>query len=115
MNVAHALDVVHVQGDAATGMRLLQRALEEPLRQIVVNAGQDGGVILEGVRQAQQAQHGDRHGYDVLTDRYVDLVASGILDPAKVVCSALQNATSVAAMILTTNTLVANQPEHTTL
>jgi chaperonin GroEL len=72
-----------------------------------------GGVILERVRQTQEAQHNDRYGYDVLTDRYVDMVASGILDPVKVVRSALQNAASVAAMILTTNTLITDQLEHT--
>lgn len=112
VNAEHALDTVQLQGDAATGVRLLRRALEEPLRQIVANAGQDGGVILEGVRQAQEIQHNDRYGYDVLTDCYVDMVASGILDPVKVVRSALQNASSIAAMILTTNTLITDQPEH---
>lgn len=113
VNAEHALDTVQLEGDAATGVRLLRRALEEPLRQIVINAGRDGGVILEGVRQTQEAQHNDRYGYDVLTDRYVDMVASGILDPVKVVRSALQNAASVAAMILTTNTLITDQLEHT--
>lgn len=114
LNAEHALDAVQARGDAATGVRLLRRALEEPLRQIVTNGGLDGALILEGVRQAQKVQHNDRYGYDVLTNRYVDMVASGILDPVKVVRSALQNAASIAAMILTTDTLITEMPEHAT-
>lgn len=112
LNAEHALDAVQARGDAATGVRLLRRALEEPLRQIVTNGGLDGALILEEVRQVQKVQHNECYGYDVLTNRSVDMVASGILDPVKVVRSALQNAASIAAMILTTDTLITEIPEH---
>ncbi len=69
------------------------------------------GVIVEGVRSVQQEHHNDKYGYDVLTDRYVDMVEAGIIDPAKVTRSALQNAASIAAMILTTETLIIDMPE----
>ena len=81
------------------------------MRQIVINGGRDGSVIVESVRRVQQEHHNDRYGYDVLTDRYVDMVESGIIDPAKVTRSALQNAASIAAMILTTEALITDLPE----
>jgi chaperonin GroEL len=111
LNAAQALDSVHLEGDAATGVSILRRVLEEPMRQIVINGGRDGGVVVEGVRRAQQEHHNDSYGYDVLTDRYVDMVESGIIDPAKVTRSALQNAASIAAMILTTEALITDLPE----
>ena len=111
LNAKQALDSVHLEGDAATGVSILRRVLEEPMRQIVINGGRDGSVIVESVRRAQQEHHNDRYGYDVLTDRYVDMVESGIIDPAKVTRSALQNAASVAAMILTTEALITDLPE----
>ncbi|WP_376794880.1 chaperonin GroEL [Thermogemmatispora sp.] len=111
LNAIKALDNVKLEGDAATGVAILRRALEEPMRQLAINAGKDGSVIVEGVRRAQQEQKNENVGYNVLTDRYEDMVAAGIIDPAKVTRSALQNAASIAAMILTTEALVTDIPE----
>ena len=85
--------------------------VEEPVRQLAVNGGKDGSVVVEGVRRAQKEKKNDKFGYNVLTDRYEDMVESGIIDPAKVTRSALQNATSIAAMILTTEALITDLPE----
>jgi chaperonin GroEL len=111
LNAVQALDNVHLEGDAATGVHILRRALEEPMRQLAINGGQDGSVIVEGVRRAQREHSNNHYGYNVLSDRYEDLVAAGIIDPAKVTRSALQNATSIAAMLLTTDTLITDIPE----
>src|SRR5579884_964690 len=111
LNAIRALDDLHLEGDAATGANILRRALEEPLRQLAVNGGRDGSVVVEGARRAQQENSDERYGYNVLTDRYEDMVVSGIIDPAKVTRSALQNATSIAAMILSTEALVTDIPE----
>jgi len=90
---------------------ILRRALEEPIRQLAANGGRDGSVIVEGIRRAQKEKGSKHIGYNVLTDQYVDMVETGIIDPAKVTRSALQNATSIAAMILTTEALVTDLPE----
>ncbi len=111
LNATKALDNLNLEGDAATGVTILRRALEEPLRQLAINGGKDGSVIVEGVRRAQREQNSEHVGYDVLADDYKDLVTAGIIDPAKVTRSALQNATSIAAMILTTEALVTDLPE----
>lgn len=111
LNAIRALDDLHLEGDAATGANILRRALEEPLRQLAVNGGRDGSVVVEGARRAQQENQDERYGYNVLNDRYEDMVVSGIIDPAKVTRSALQNATSIAAMILSTEALVTDIPE----
>ena len=111
LNAVEALDALKLTGDAATGVNILRRALEEPLRQLVINGGKDGSVVVEGVRRAQQQHKSDKYGYNVLTDKYEDMVESGIIDPAKVTRSALQNATSIAAMILTTEALITDLPE----
>jgi chaperonin GroEL len=111
LNAVEALDSLHLTGDAATGVSILRRALEEPLRQLVINGGKDGSVVVEGVRRAQKEHKSDKYGYNVLTDQYEDMVESGIIDPAKVTRSALQNATSIAAMILTTEALITDLPE----
>ncbi len=94
-------------GDEATGVNILRRALEEPLRQIVFNAGYDGAVIVSGVRE-----HPHNYGFDVLTGEYVDMFKAGIIDPVKVTRSALQNAASIAGMVLSTDTLVTDSPEE---
>jgi len=94
-------------GDERTGAAILEKALEEPLRVIAENAGQEGSVVVENVR----AGKGAAYGYDARDDRYVDLLKSGIIDPAKVTRSALENAASIAAMVLTTETLVTEIPE----
>ncbi len=112
INAIEALDGLNLTGDAATGAFILRRALEEPLRQLAANGGRDGSVVVEGARRAQK-EHGNNKniGYNVLTDTYVDMVEVGIVDPAKVTRSALQNATSIAAMILTTEALITDLPE----
>ena len=111
LNAVESLDSLKLTGDAATGVHILRRALEEPLRQLVINGGKDGSVVVEGVRRAQKEHKSDKYGYNVLTDQYEDMVESGIIDPAKVTRSALQNATSIAAMILTTEALITDLPE----
>jgi chaperonin GroEL len=111
LNAVEALDSLHLSGDAATGVNILRRALEEPLRQLVANGGKDGSVVVEGVRRNQKEHSSDKYGYNVLSDKYEDMVESGIIDPAKVTRSALQNATSIAAMILTTEALITDLPE----
>ena len=112
VNAIDALDNLNLTGDAATGAFILRRALEEPLRQLAVNGGRDGSVIVDGVRRAQKEQGNNKNiGYNVLTDTYMDMVQAGIVDPAKVTRSALQNATSIAAMILTTEALITDLPE----
>lgn len=93
-------------GDVKTGISIIMRALEEPVRQIAVNAGLDGSVILEGVKKSAVGV-----GYNALTDEYMDMIKNGIVDPAKVTRSALQNAASVAAMLLTTEACVADIPK----
>jgi chaperonin GroEL len=111
LNAVQALDNLSLTGDAATGVTILRRALEEPLRQLAVNAGRDGSVVVEGVRRAQKEHQNDNYGFNVLGDKYEDMVSAGIIDPAKVTRSALQNATSIAAMILTTEALITDLPE----
>lgn len=93
-------------GDAKTGVQIVLRALEEPIRQIALNAGIDGSVIVENIKNAQKPGY----GYDALKGEYVDMIERGIIDPTKVTRSALQNAASVAAMVLTTESLVADIP-----
>jgi chaperonin GroEL len=111
LNAVKALDKVQASGDELTGVNILRRALEEPFRQLVANAGQDGGVMLEGVRRKQAEAKSGTWGYDVIKNEIVDLVKTGIIDPAKVTRSALENGASVAAMILTTEALITDLPE----
>jgi len=101
-----ALDTLNLEGDVATGANILRRALEEPLRQIAANAGAEGSVVVEKVRSLPKGQ-----GYNAATGEYVDMVKAGIIDPTKVTRSALQNAASIAAMLLTTESLVTDLPE----
>lgn len=96
-----------LEGDEKTGARILIRALSSPLRQIAENAGQEGAIILQQVEKK-----GERFGYNALTGEYVDMITAGILDPTKVVRCALENAVSVAAMLLTTEAIVADIPEE---
>ena len=95
------------QGDAKTGVQIVLRAMEEPMRQIAMNAGIDGSVIIENIRRSRKAGY----GYDALKGEYIDMIERGIIDPTKVTRSALQNAASVAAMVLTTESLVTDIPE----
>ncbi len=93
-------------GDAKTGVEIVLRAMEEPIRQISLNAGIDGAVIIENIRRSEKTGY----GYDALKGEYVDMIDRGIIDPTKVTRSALQNAASVAAMVLTTESLVTDIP-----
>ncbi|HEY7031736.1 MAG TPA: chaperonin GroEL, partial [Thermomicrobiales bacterium] len=111
INAVAALDAVEAEGDVKTGVTILRRALEEPMRILAQNAGKDGAVIIEMVRRAQTEQKDDNVGYNVLTDDYVDMVNAGIIDPAKVTRSAVENAASIAGMILTTEALISDKPE----
>jgi len=111
INAIAALDDLRLTGDAGTGVTILRRALEEPLRQLAINGGKDGSVIVEGVRRAQKEHNNSHYGYNVLVDEYGDMFEHGIADPAKVTRSALQNAASIAAMILTTEALITDLPE----
>ncbi|MEZ4561724.1 MAG: chaperonin GroEL [Thermomicrobiales bacterium] len=112
INALTALDSVEAEGDVKTGVSILRRALEEPLRGIAANAGRDGAVVIEMVRQKQKAENNGKVGYDVISDTYVDMVDAGIIDPAKVTRSAVENASSIAGMILTTEALITDKPEE---
>ena len=110
INALPALDSIELEGDSGTGVRILRRALEEPMRMIATNAGLDGPVVIEKVR----GLHGEGKkttGYDVLSNGYVDMLEAGIIDPVKVTRSAVENACSIASMILTTSALVTDIPE----
>ncbi|MBQ6975631.1 MAG: chaperonin GroEL [Selenomonadaceae bacterium] len=106
VDILPVLEDIKAEGDVKVGVEIVKRAIEEPVRQIANNAGQEGSVIVEAVKKA-----GKGIGFNALTNECVDMIAAGIVDPAKVVRSALQNAASIAAMILTTETLVADKPE----
>jgi chaperonin GroEL len=95
-----------LKDDQLTGVNIVRKSLEEPVRQIGINSGKEGSVIVEEVRKGKPG-----HGYDALNDKYVDMFAAGIVDPAKVTRSALQNAASIAAMVLTTEAMVTEIPE----
>ncbi len=112
INALDALDAVKAEGDVQTGVNIFRRALEEPMRGIAGNAGKDGAVVIEMVRQAQKEKKNTNVGYDVIADAYVDMVDAGIVDPAKVTRSAVENAASIAGMILTTEALVTDKPEE---
>jgi chaperonin GroEL len=107
INALPKLETMKLEGDEATGGAILRRALEEPLRRIAINAGQDGSVIVQEVRSLPKGQ-----GYDALRGEFGDMLQKGIIDPAKVTRSALENATSIAGMVLTTNCLVTDIPEN---
>ncbi|MGQ9675603.1 MAG: chaperonin GroEL [Chloroflexota bacterium] len=111
INAKAALANLKLTGDAATGVLILERALEEPMRQLVANAGQEGSVIVEAVRRRQQEVGNNKIGYDVLKNDFVDMYEAGIIDPAKVTRSAVENAASIATMILTTEALITDLPE----
>ena len=98
--------------DESTGLAIMHRALEEPMRQLADNAGRDGAVILENVRRQQKEQDDKNLGYDVLREVYVNMVKQGIIDPVKVTRSAVENAASIGAMILTTEALITDIPEE---
>ncbi len=98
--------------DAQAGVSSLRKALEAPMRKIASNAGQDGSVVIDTVRRTQESKDNMNFGYNVLTEEYVDMIAAGIIDPAKVTRGGLENAASIAAMILTTEALITELPEE---
>lgn len=112
INALPALDDVTVAaGDPTTGVNILRQALLAPMRKIAQNAGQNGDVIIQNVLHHQQTQNNARLGYDVMTGEYLDMIKAGIIDPAKVTRGALENAASIASMILTTEALITDLPE----
>ncbi len=111
LNAVEALDKIKLDGDSATGVQILCRALEEPLRTIAENAGEDGAVVVQAVRRAQAEKKNKHIGYNVLDGQTEDMVEAGVIDAAKVTRSALENAASIAAMILTTEALITDIPE----
>ena len=105
LQVQAALNKIQATGDEKTGVEIVKRAIEEPVRQIAFNAGLEGAVIVDTIKRSESGI-----GFNALTEEYVDMIAAGIVDPTKVTRSALQNAASIASMILTTETLVADKP-----
>ncbi|MGZ4815995.1 MAG: TCP-1/cpn60 chaperonin family protein, partial [Terriglobales bacterium] len=103
-----ALDALKVEGDEATGVNIVRRALEEPLRQIVANSGEEGAVVVGKIRESKDPNF----GYNAQTGEYEDLIKAGVVDPTKVTRTALQNAASIASLMLTTEALVAEVPEE---
>jgi len=112
INAIDALNDLDVEGDIRTGVMILRRALEEPLRGIAANAGLDGAVVVETIRRMQKEQNDPAIGYDVIREQYGNMVEWGVIDPVKVTRSAVENATSIAAMILTTEALISDKPEE---
>jgi len=113
INAVSALDKVKMTGeDESIGVSIVRKALEAPIRKLAENAGQDGAVIIENVRRVAKAKQNKHIGYNVITGEYVDMVKDGIIDPLKVVRGALENAASIAAMILTTECLITDVPER---
>jgi chaperonin GroEL len=109
MKTLDGLDMENV--DAQIGVKIVHNALEIPMRKIAENAGQDGSVVVENVRQKQAKEDNNKVGYNVLSEEYIDMVEGGVIDPAKVTRGALENAASIAAMILTTEALITDIPE----
>ena len=107
IDIIPALNILEATGDVQTGINLVKRAVEEPLRQIAYNAGLEGSVVVEKVKNTEAGV-----GFNALTEEYIDMVKAGIVDPAKVTRSALQNAASIASLVLTTETIVADKVEE---
>jgi len=112
INAGSVLDGVKMDSeDAQMGVNIVRRALEAPIRKLAANAGQDGSVIIDGVRREAAAKKNKNIGYNVLSGEYTDMIKAGVIDPVKVVRGALENAASIAAMILTTDVLITDVPE----
>ena len=112
INAIPALDAIKMEfADEQTGVTIVRRALEEPMRQLAMNAGKDGAVIVDNVRRIQKEKGDNKLGFDVLRDEYPNMLKAGIIDPVKVTRSAVENAASIGAMILTTEALVTDIPE----
>jgi chaperonin GroEL len=106
INAIPAFDKLAVEGDEATGVAIVRRALEEPLRMIATNAGQEGSVVVDVVKRSEPGI-----GYDALRSEYGNMLEKGIIDPAKVARAGLENAASIAAMVLTTESLITDIPQ----
>src|SRR5262249_24085972 len=104
---ARALQGLKLEGDQQIGVKIVARAIEEPMRWIATNAGHEGSIVVQKVRELK-----DTEGFNALTDTYEDLVKAGVIDPTKVVRSALQNSSSIASLLLTTEALVSEIPEE---
>jgi chaperonin GroEL len=115
INAARALDNLKIEENGIeeirVGVNIVRKALEAPIRKLAANAGQDGSVIIDTVRREAERQKNPNIGYNVITGEYVDMIKAGIIDPVKVVRGALENAASIAAMILTTDVLITEIPE----
>jgi chaperonin GroEL len=107
VDILSAFDGIEAEGDELTGVKIVKKALEEPVKQIANNAGVEGSVVVEKVKATPVGI-----GYNALTEQYEDMIAAGIVDPAKVTRSALQNAASIAAMLLTTECLIVEKKEE---
>jgi len=107
LRAAEAIDGLKLDGDEQIGAQIVRRALEAPLRQIAINAGVDGSIVVQNIR----TQKNRNWGYNAATGEYQDLIEAGVIDPAKVTSTALQNAASVATLLLTTEALVSVVPE----
>jgi chaperonin GroEL len=108
LRASRALDSVKLSGDEGTGVQIVRRSLEEPIRQIVANAGLEGSVVVEKVKAATAVSQ----GFDAESNEYVDMMQAGIIDPTKVERIALQNAASIASLLLTTEALITDIPEE---
>jgi chaperonin GroEL len=106
IRAARALTKMKLDGDQQIGVNIVARAIEEPMRWIATNAGHEGSIVVQKVREMK-----DEEGFNALTDKYENLVQVGVIDPAKVVRSALQNSSSIASLLLTTEALVSEIPE----
>ena len=102
-----ALEGLKLEGDQKVGMEIIRRAIEEPMRHIATNAGEEGSIVVAKVKEMKQDE-----GFNAATETYEDLVKAGVIDPAKVVRNALQNASSIASLLLTTEALVSEIPEE---
>ena len=102
-----ALDALKLTGDQLVGLQIVRRAIEEPMRHIATNSGAEGSIVVAKVKEMKQDE-----GFNAATETYEDLVKAGVIDPAKVVRSALQNAASIASLLLTTEALVSEMPEE---
>ncbi len=112
INAADALEKVKGEaGEEQVGINMVKKALEAPIRKLASNAGQDGSVIIDGVRREAKAQKNKNIGYNVISDEFTDMIKDGVIDPLKVVRGALENAASIASMILTTEVLITDLPE----
>jgi chaperonin GroEL len=108
LRAARAIDKLKLEGDQKVGAEIIRKAVEAPLRNIASNAGVEGSIVVQKVKESKDANY----GYNAATDAYEDLVKAGVIDPTKVVRSALQNAASIASLLLTTEAMVCDIPEE---